>query len=95
MDGEDSPTLLSELLSELVSIQVSSKEKGLESSPKRTFHSLRHSFTSALANAGVGEEIRMKLTGHTTKSSHTRYTHLELGSLKRAVTALPIFTKPR
>jgi integrase len=28
-----------------------------------SFHSLRHSFNSAMANAGVSQEIRMKLTG--------------------------------
>src|SRR6185436_5835410 len=30
-----------------------------------TFHSLRHSFTSALVKAGVSAEVRMKMTGHT------------------------------
>jgi integrase len=35
-----------------------------------TFHSLRHSFTSALANAGVPEEVRQKLTGHKDSRSH-------------------------
>ena len=29
-----------------------------------SFHSLRHSFNSALANAGVSQELRQKLTGH-------------------------------
>jgi integrase len=29
-----------------------------------SFHSLRHSFNSALANADVSQELRMKLTGH-------------------------------
>src|SRR4051812_32139353 len=29
-----------------------------------SFHSLRHSFNSALANAGVAQELRMRLTGH-------------------------------
>ncbi len=59
---------------------------------KRTFHSLRHSFNSALANAGVAEEVRMKLTGHTTRAVNTQYTHLELASLKTAVSTLPLFT---
>lgn len=67
--------------------------KGTRKFTKRTFHSLRHSFNSALANAGVAEEIRMKLTGHTTRESHSRYTHLEMGALKNAVTTIPLFTK--
>jgi len=29
-----------------------------------SFHSLRHSFNSAMANAGVSSELRQKLTGH-------------------------------
>jgi integrase len=40
---------------------------GARKNSKRTFHALRHSFTSALANAGVSPELRMKLTGHKTE----------------------------
>jgi len=65
--------------------------KGTRNFTKRTFHSLRHSFNSALANAGVAEEIRMKLTGHTSKPTNQRYTHLQMAALKTAVTALPMF----
>jgi integrase len=57
--------------------------------PLKSFHSLRHSFTSALANAGVSEEMRMKLTGHLSKSVHAKYTHHELETLRRAVNSLP------
>jgi integrase len=56
---------------------------------RRTFHALRHSFTSALANAGVAPELRMKLTGHSSESVHRGYTHHELESLRRAVSKLP------
>jgi integrase len=35
-----------------------------------SFHSLRHSFTSALANANVPAEVRQKLTGHADERSH-------------------------
>jgi integrase len=59
---------------------------------KRTFHSLRHSFNSALANAGVAEEVRMKLTGHSTRAVNTHYTHLQVATLKNAVSSLPLFT---
>ncbi|MBA2269714.1 MAG: site-specific integrase [Chthoniobacterales bacterium] len=54
-----------------------------------TFHSLRHSFASALANAGVSEEVRMALTGHTERDTHKRYTHHELAALRDAVAVLP------
>ena len=56
---------------------------------KRTFHALRHSFTSALANAGVAPELRMKLTGHKSAAVHQGYTHLELATLKQAIRKLP------
>lgn len=54
-----------------------------------SFHSLRHSFTSILANAGVPEETRMLLTGHTERATHQRYTHHELQRLRDAVAVLP------
>jgi integrase len=56
---------------------------------RKSFHSLRSSFTSALANAGVPPEVRMKLTGHTGAGVHQRYTHLELQPLKQAIAKLP------
>ncbi len=60
---------------------------------RRTFHALRHSFTSALANAGVSEELRMKLTGHKSKAVHRGYTHHEVETLRAAVGHLPSLSK--
>ena len=54
-----------------------------------SFHSLRHSFTSELARAGVPPEIRQQLTGHADLGSHKTYTHLELESFRGAIAALP------
>jgi integrase len=54
-----------------------------------SFHSLRHSFTSALANAGISSEIRQQLTGHADLATHQKYTHHELDSFRRAVETLP------
>jgi integrase len=54
-----------------------------------SFHSLRHSFTSALANAGIAEEVRMKLTGHSTRDVHAGYSHHEMELLRSAIAALP------
>jgi integrase len=54
-----------------------------------TFHSLRHSFNSALANAGVLQEIRQKLTGHTSAEINTQYTHHELEPLRAAIRLIP------
>jgi len=57
-----------------------------------SFHSLRHSFTSILANCGVAEEVRMLLTGHTTRAIHQRYSHHDLAALRDAVAVLPRIT---
>jgi integrase len=54
-----------------------------------SFHSLRHSFSSLLANAGIAEETRMALTGHTTREMQQHYTHRELAILRDAVAVLP------
>ena len=54
-----------------------------------SFHSLRHSFNSAMANAGVSQEIRQKLTGHASAEMNTVYTHHELAPLRAAIAAIP------
>jgi integrase len=53
-----------------------------------SFHSLRHSFTSALANAGVTREMRQLLTGHADEKSHSLYTHHEFERLTAAVASI-------
>jgi integrase len=63
--------------------------KGKLKFKRLTFHSLRHSFNSALANAGVTQEIRMRLTGHSSTGMNDRYTHQALGPLEAAVSHLP------
>ena len=62
---------------------------GKNTMARKSFHSLRHSFASALANAGVSPEVRMKLTGHKSASVHRQYSHVELGPLKEAIALLP------
>jgi integrase len=57
----------------------------------KTFHALRHSFISALANAGVASEIRQKLAGHSDSKVHANYTHHELQTLRGAIAKLPSF----
>src|SRR5439155_529794 len=58
-----------------------------------TFHSLRHSFNSAMANAGVASEIRQKLTGHASARMNARYTHHEIEELRAAVAVIPRLEK--
>ena len=54
-----------------------------------SFHSLRHSFNSALANAGVSQEIRQKLTGHASAEMNAIYTHHDLEVFRAAIGMLP------
>jgi integrase len=54
-----------------------------------SFHSLRHSFSTILANNNVSEEVRMRLTGHTTRGVHQKYTHHDLERLRNAISVIP------
>lgn len=56
---------------------------------KRSFHSFRHSFNSALANAGVNQELRQQLTGHASAEMNKLYTHHELEAMRAAMEKLP------
>jgi len=59
---------------------------------KRTFHSLRHTFTSLLANQKVAAEVRQELTGHASDKAHQIYTHLDTQTLREAIDTLPSLT---
>jgi integrase len=54
----------------------------------RSFHSLRHSFASWLAEADIHADVRKQLTGHTTEDTHAVYTHHDQ-TLRRAIQTLP------
>ncbi|HKW29248.1 MAG TPA: tyrosine-type recombinase/integrase [Verrucomicrobiae bacterium] len=73
--------------------QVKGKGKQGRMFSKLSFHSLRHTFTSALANANVPAEVRQKLTGHADAATHQGYTHLELQPLEAAIAKLPSVSK--
>jgi integrase len=62
---------------------------------KRSFHSLRHSFATALTNVGVAPDVRMKLTGHQSLDIHQRYSHVEMRPLREAIARLPRLTESR
>jgi len=55
----------------------------------RSFHSLRHSFNTVLVNAGVPQELRMKLTGHSSTEMNAVYSHHELSVIRGALEHLP------
>ena len=54
----------------------------------RSFHSLRHSFVSAMMNAGIAPEVWQKLTGHSSLAIHQSYSHAEWQTLAAAVSSI-------
>ena len=57
---------------------------------ERGFHSLRHTFISALAAADIPAELRMKLSGHADLKSHSGYTHTENRQLAEALRRMKV-----
>ncbi len=62
---------------------------GREKKGRRSFHSLRHSFTSWLADNDVHADVRKKLTGHKSDGIHAEYTHHD-EALDKAMEGLPV-----
>ncbi len=56
---------------------------------KRTFHSLRHTSNSEMANKGVSVEVRMGVTGYKSAREHQKYTHLGTDTRRAAVGKIP------
>jgi len=57
--------------------------------PEATFHSLRHTFVSFAANAGVPLHIVQSIVGHESTAMTRHYYHENLVALKQAVNAIP------
>lgn len=57
-----------------------------------SFHSLRHTCVSLMANLNVSQEMRRKVTGHTS-DAHERYTHIEIETLRQALKDFPSLLK--
>ena len=58
--------------------------------PEATFHSLRHTFVSFAANAGVPLHIVQSIVGHESTAMTRHYYHENLDALKSAVAAIPM-----
>ena len=57
--------------------------------PEATFHSLRHTFVSFAANAGVSLHIVQSIVGHESTAMTRHYYHENINALKSAVSAIP------
>ncbi len=69
----------------------SKRGKGRQLS-RRSFHSLRHTAVSLMANAGIPEELRRRVVAHSDGDIHTKYTHHETDTLRAALASLPDVT---
>ena len=54
----------------------------------RSFHCLRHTYNTELANAEVSQEIRRKLVGHSSDAINDIYTHLDIQLFRGAIDKL-------
>lgn len=71
-------------------IQMSVKIEGRKHrTPEASFHSLRHTFVSFAANAGVPLHIVQSIVGHESTAMTRHYYHENLTALKSAVAAIP------
>lgn len=57
-----------------------------------TFHSLRHTATSLLKNAGVSEAVARDVIGHESAAISRHYTHIDQGATRKALAKLPDVT---
>ena len=62
---------------------------------EKGFHSFRHTFTTWLRHAGVSEEDRMDLTGHSTRENHRIYSHADEKAGQAAIAKLPSLKKEK
>jgi len=59
--------------------------------PEATFHSLRHTFVSFAANAGIPLHFIQSIVGHESAAMTRHYYHENVAGLRRAVAAIPAF----
>ena len=54
-----------------------------------SFHSLRHTATSLMKNAGVSSAIVQDIIGHESAAISASYTHIEEAAKRTALSAMP------
>ena len=58
-----------------------------------SFHSLRHTATSLLKNAGVSDVVARDIIGHDSEAVSRNYTHIDMVTKRKAVDSMPDVTK--
>ena len=66
-------------------IQTSIEREGMRAVPLKTFHSLRHTFVSRLAEKGVSPLVIQSMSGHTSIAMTERYSHIGLEAKRKAL----------
>ena len=59
--------------------------------PEATFHSLRHTFVSMAANAGIPLHVIQSIVGHESRAMTWHYYHEDEGLLREAIATIPSF----
>ncbi len=79
-----------ELIFKAAHIETSVKIEGRRTrTPEATFHSLRHTFVSLAANAGVPLPVVQSIVGHSSTAMTRHYYHENEEALRQAVAAIP------
>ena len=80
-----------ELIFKAAHIETSVKIEGRRTrTPEATFHSLRHTFVSLAANAGVPLPVVQSIVGHSSTAMTRHYYHENLDALRSAVASIPV-----
>jgi integrase len=66
-------------------IVTSIKKEGMKAQTLHSFHSLRHTFVSRLAEKGVSTLVIQSMTGHTTTAMTERYSHIGIDAKRKAL----------
>lgn len=81
-----------------IETQAATSRRNKDGSPRMAvevgFHSLRHTYVSLCANAGVPLAIVQAIVGHTSVAMTEHYFHAEDAALRGAAAALPDVTAP-
>ena len=84
-----------ELIFKAAHIETSVKIEGRRTrTPEATFHSLRHTFVSLAANAGVPLPVVQSIVGHSSTAMTRHYYHENEEVLRQAIAAIPAIGSP-
>jgi integrase len=68
-----------------IGIQTSIPRKGRKAQVLKSFHSLRHTFVSRLAEKGISPLVIQSMSGHSTMAMTERYSHIGIEAKRKAL----------